>query len=379
MTNKPKKIFISTGEASSDLYGAELATQLSKQNPLLAISGMGGAMMKKAGVNLIVDIKKLAVVGVIDVVKNLHKIFRTIKLIKYTLKQERPDLIILIDYPGVNLRLAKIAKQLGIKVLYYISPKIWATRPGRIKIIKKYVDHMAVILPFEVKLYQQANVPVTFVGHPLLNLVKPSMSKSEARKFFGFSPSDTLIGLMPGSRKSEIQYLLPIMLQTAEIIKRNFPQVQFALPLASTLQKDDLDDYLQKVTLPITIIKNNHYDAMHICDAIIVASGTATLEVTLLGVPLVIIYKTSAFNAFIARRLLKVRFLGLANLIMNREIVPELLQEAATPINIANATEKLLTDKFLQSKMIADLHLVKQKLNVPVKMDICEVAMKMLS
>ena len=374
-----KKIFIIAGEASGDLYGAKLASQLLEKNSDLKIFGMGGDLMRNAHVDLVVDAKDLAVIGLIDVLKNFGKIRDAFNKIKKAIIQEKPDLIILIDYPGFNLRLAKVAKKANVKVLYYISPQIWAWRYNRIKKIKRDVDHMAVILPFEAEIYRKENVPVTFVGHPLLDIVKPTMSKIEAQKTFGFKPEDRIVGLMPGSRKSEINYLLPTMLKAAEIIKESFPEIQFILPLASTLHECDLNEYLDKSTIAIKIIKNNSYNAMQICDAIIAASGTATLEITILGIPLVIVFKTAPLNAFLGRRLIKVKFFGLANLIAEKEIIPELLQEDVTAENIADKMKSILKDQFLQSKMIADFSVVKQKLSVPTKKDICDVVMGMLS
>lgn len=375
-----QKIFIIAGEASGDLHGADLANKLKTQHPDIQLFGMGGKLMQQAGVNIFIDIKETAFVGLFDILKNLPKIFALFKKIKAAIYAERPDLIILIDYPAFNLRLAKIARKAGIKVLYYISPQIWAWHANRIKTIKRYVDHMAVILPFEVEIYKKAQIPVTFVGHPLLKIVKPSISIDEAKKSLGLPPNRTIIGLMPGSRKSEISYLLPIMLKAAELLQDRYPNIQFLLPLASSLDEKDLALHLtDTLLLPIHIIKEDHYDAMQTCDAIIAASGTATLEVTILGIPLVVIYKTSPIEASLGRRLMKIPYLGLCNVIANNKIVQEFLQEEAKPDAIAQEISKILDNGAYRSKIISDMSLVKQALDVPTGKSIEKVVEEILN
>jgi len=361
-----QKIFIIAGEASGDLHGADLVHKLKNKYPEIQLFGMGGKLMQQAGVDILIDIKETAFVGLFDILKNLSKIFTIFKKIKTALSAQRPDLIILIDYPAFNLRLAKIATKAHVKVLYYISPQIWAWHASRIKIIKRYVDHMAVILPFEVEIYKKAEVPVTFVGHPLLKIVKPNISIDAAKKSLGLPNNRTIIGLMPGSRKSEITYLLPIMLKAAELLQDRYPNIQFLLPLASSLDERDLALHLTDTQLlPIHIIKEDHYNAMQTCDAIIAASGTATLEVTILGIPLAIIYKTSPIEAFLGRRLMKIKYLGLCNVIAGKEIVQEFLQEKAEPHAIAKEISRILDDESYRRKIISDMNLVKQALDVP--------------
>jgi lipid-A-disaccharide synthase len=360
-----RRILIVAGEASGDLYGAKLVTELKRQHPKIYFFGMGGKLMRKAGVKVLVKNEELALVGLVDVLINFRKIHHAFKKIKYALEHNHPDLVILIDYPGFNLRLAPLAKEAGTKVLYYISPQIWAWRPGRIKIIQRYVDHMAVILPFEVDLYKNKNVPVTFVKHPLLEIAKPIMSIKNAKKFFDLSLHKKIVSLMPGSRKSEIKYLLPIMLKAAELLKKRFEKLEFILPIASSLTEKDLAPYLAKTDLSIKLSKDpkHNYDLMRVSDAAIVASGTATLEMAIIGTPFLIIYKTALVNYWLSKVLMKVPFLGLPNLIAKKMIVAELLQNRATPEAISNEVAKILTKNDYRKKIVAELHKVKRLLN----------------
>lgn len=373
-----KKILIVAGEASGDLYGAKLVRDLRSRHESLEFYGMGGEMMMEAKVNLLVHAKELAIMGVVDVVKNFPKIFRAFHKIKTAILHDKPALVILIDYPGFNLRIARVAKKAGVKVLYYISPQIWAWRKGRIKEIKRYVDHMAVILPFEVDVYREAKMPVTFVGHPLLKIVQTSASKDEVRKRFGLDPQSSVIGLMPGSRMAEIRYLLPIMIQAAEEIKKENQRTEFILILAASLDEKDLHDHVNKAKIPIKVIKRTNYDALIACDAIIATSGTVTLEITLLHIPMVIVYKMSALNYFLAKKLVKVPYIGLCNLIANKKIVLELIQDRANSANIAKEINKILNDNFYRSKIVAELSHIKQMLTTKTTEDISALIIKML-
>lgn len=373
-----KKILIIAGEASGDLIGANLITKLKTKCAACAFIAMGGNLIRKTGANIILDSNELAFIGIVDVLKNLHKIFSALRIIKKTIHKQRPDLIILIDYPGFNLRIAKIAKKAGIKVLYYVSPQIWAWHKNRINIIKRYVYHMAVILPFETEIYQKAKIPVAFVGHPLLEIIKTTHSCDEIKKSLGISHDKIVVGLMPGSRQSEIKYLLPTILKAAKLIQNRYPNIQFVMPLASSRKEEDLTQYFHDYKLPIRITKNNNYDVMKICDAIVAASGTATLEITILNIPLVIVFKTSALNAFIGRKLIQVPYFGLANLIAGKKIIPELIQEAATAEAIFNEINLILEDKFYASKMITDMNSVKMALNAPIGTNIETMVKKIL-
>ncbi|MFA6409312.1 MAG: lipid-A-disaccharide synthase [Gammaproteobacteria bacterium] len=378
LMEKPKTIFLVSGEASGDLHGSNLIRDLKAHDPNLLFLAMGGDRMQDAGAELVINSQDLAFVGLGDVLKNIVKLRRIFHKVLHSIRESKPDLVILIDYPGFNLRLAKKIKQLGIRVLYYISPQIWAWHQSRIRLIRNYIDHMAVILPFEAAFYQQYGVPVTFVGHPLLKTVKPSMTKTAARTYFAIDDDDLVIGLMPGSRKSEIRYLLPVMIEAAEIIHEHYINSTFILPLAANLHESEIRPYLDNAKVPIKIIKENHYDAMQVCSAMIVASGTATLEVAILGIPEVLIYKTSRFNYTLGKRLIKVPFLGLCNLIMGKEVIPELWQYDVTPAAIANKIQTIFSNTSYREQMLADFRKVREMLDVHVDADISKVVLKLL-
>jgi len=355
-----KKIFISAGEASGDVHAANLANNLKRIYPHpIQIYGMGGPLMQQNGINILVSIDKLAIIGITGVLIHLPQIIRTFYKIKNFLRDIKPDWVILVDYPEFNLHLAKTAKKMGLKVLYYISPQLWAWRQGRIKTIQRYVDHMAVIFPFEVDFYKKFNVNVTLIRHPLLDKVTTKFTPKAARDFFQLTDTTT-IGLLPGSRHDEIKRLLPIMAQTMQILQLYQHNIQFILPLASTITPEMIKQYLP--TQPNLKIVTNTYDAIAACDAVIACSGTVTLEVALLHVPMVIIYRVSLINYWIAKLLLHVPYIGLCNVIAQEKIVPELLQNHATASNIAHAIIKILEDKEYRENMITKLAAIHMRL-----------------
>ena len=355
-------IYISVGEASADFHASNLVKEIQREMPKIKICGMGGKLMRESGVDILIDSSKLAIVGGTDVLKNFHKIFAVMRTVKRLLKTNPPKLIILIDYPGFNLWLAKTAKKYNIKVLYYISPQIWAWHQSRIKKIKKYVDFMAVVFPFEVKIYAKAKVPAAFVGHPLVKTVKPTMSATIAKNTFTLNQENKIIGLFPGSRHSEIKLLLPLMLEAAKLLQNKYHNLQFVLPLASSINEEEILAYTRNIDFKINIIKNKNYDVMNVCDAIIATSGTVTLEIALMAIPLVIIYKMAAFNYFFAKRLVKIPFIGLCNIVAEEKIAEELIQENATPENIFQEIDKILSNSNYREEMILKLRETKNKL-----------------
>jgi lipid-A-disaccharide synthase len=340
----PKNIMIVAGEASGDIYGAGLIRAVHAIDPAFRFFGIGGARMREAGAETFVDSADMAVVGLVEVLRHFGVIAPAFLHLKRILQNDPPDLLILIDYPGFNLRLAKVAKQAGVKVLYYISPQIWAWRQGRVKKIKKLVDHMAVILPFEAPFYERAGVPVSFVGHPMADRVKTELSHAEAASSFGLDPSRPIVGLFPGSRRSEVNRLLPVILEAAQRLQQQFPDVQFALPLASTLSDGDLAPYLGERQLPITITRERIHDLIKACDAVISVSGTVTLEIALVGTPLVIIYKLAPLTYQLAIRLVKVDHIGLCNIVAGETVAQELIQDDASPQRIAHEIGRILSD-----------------------------------
>ena len=357
---------IVAGEASGDLHGAELARELLALNSGLTLSGIGGSGMSGAGVNLHYDISRLAVMGIIEVISRLKDVRSAMKILENEFKANRPDLLVLIDYPGFNLELARRAKKHNIPVLYYISPKIWAWREGRIKSIKKYTDRMAVILPFEKGYYQRHGFEVDFVGNPLLDQVHTTLTSDEFKFQNKIDHDATVIGIMPGSRKHEIAKLLPVFMQTALLLNDKIEKCIFLLPLAETLTVDDLKEHgVMDERLDVRIIKENRYDTLAACDAAMAASGTLTMELAILQVPMVVCYRISKLTHFLAKPFIKADFASLVNLVAEKEVVPELLQYEATPENIYRKIIPLLLDRETQEAMKLELAHVAKLLGEP--------------
>lgn len=372
-------IFISAGETSGDILGANLAHALLQKNPAIKLTGMGGKKMQDAGVSIVFDSEKLAVVGFLEVFTHLPAIISTWHAIKKYLRQTKPDLVILIDFPDTHFRIMKAAKKYGIPVLYYVSPQIWAWRAWRIKAIQKYVDHMAVLFSFEEKIYQNANVPVTFVGHPLGDIVKTSMTKNAAYDFFQLEANRPVVTLFPGSRRSELKNHLPIMVDAVKKIAAEKPDTQFTLMLA-----DHFDVEKIRAQLPdeIKIIQKNMYDLLQITDAAIAVSGTVTLEIALMQVPLCIIYKMKPLSFWIAKKLIRVNNIGLCNIIAEKTVAREFIQDDAKPIRIADEIIKLLTNKNYHERIQFELAKIKNKVSIENKNSsemVAEIAYQCLS
>lgn len=375
-----KRIMIIAGEASGDLHGASLARELSALDSTLELSGIGGTEMTASGVKLLYDISSLAVMGIIEVLTRLRDIRAAMNILEERFRSAKPDLLVLIDYPGFNLELARRAKKYQIPVLYYISPKIWAWREGRIERIKKYVDRMAVILPFEKRFYQGHGVEVDFVGNPLLDQVKTSLSSGQFRDQHGIASGAKVVGIMPGSRKQEIAKLLPLFLQAAIKLKNEIGNCVFLLPLATTLSAEELEKHAVGYDLDIRIIKEQRYEAMAACDAAMAASGTLTMELALLNVPMVVCYKVSGISYFLAKSFIKVKYASLVNLVAEKEVVPELLQYEATSENIYSRILPLLTSEAARNDMQQDLALVCEKLGEPgASKRAAELAIRMIA
>lgn len=352
------------GEASGDTHGAKLVAALKQLDPQGECFGIGGSNMRAVGCDIIFDANLIAVMGLVEVIKHYPTIKRAWNIALNALKQRMPDLLILIDYPGFNLRFAKKAKALGIKVLYYISPQIWAWHQSRIHKIKKYVDHMVVLFPFELKFYQEANIPVSYFGHPIVEHIQPIESVL-ARQQLKLDPRAVTFGLLPGSRKSELSRLMPTLIASAEVLQqRYYPHAQFVIPLASTLTETDLQVYFSGRDLDIHLIHGHSQMAMAACDVLIGSSGTVTLEAAILGVPMVIIYKLNALTYWLAKKLIKVKFIGLTNLLADKSVMPELIQEAANVNNIVSLASKFIDDpKYLESNK-NELRIVRHLLGV---------------
>jgi lipid-A-disaccharide synthase len=362
---KSKKVMIVTGEASGDLHGAHLMEAVHRINPGIQFSGMGGEALKKAGMNLLYPNQSLSVVGITEVLLKLKAIRKTLHGLKQFLEREQPDLLILIDFPDFNLRLAKFAHRRGIPVLYYISPQVWAWRPGRVKLIARWVKKMVVFFPFEVPIYKAAGVDVECVGHPLLDVVKPSRSKEETAKQLGLDPAKPIVGLLPGSRSQELERLLPVLLDTARLLHQENPDLQFVIPLAPGLTKESVARWMNNAWVRVTLAEGQTYDVMNLSDLLIMASGTATLEAALLGKPMVIIYKVSPLSYWVGRALVRVKHIGLVNLVAGKGIAPELIQKDASPEKIAQEALRILNDPNVLQGMTEAMIQVRQNLGEP--------------
>jgi lipid-A-disaccharide synthase len=363
---KTKTVMIVAGEASGDMHGASLVREMLRIDPSVNFYGIGGNRMQDAGVKLLVNASETAVVGLTEVISKFGTLFRIIRQVKKSLDEMKPELVILIDYPDFNLNfVAPAAKKRNIKIFYYISPQVWAWRKSRINKIKRLVDKMAVILPFEVDTYAKKGYAVDYVGHPLLDLVKPAYSKQESRKIFNLDESKTTIGLLPGSRQSEVVKLLPEMLKAAEIMAQKIQSLQFILPLADTLEEKTIGDIVSGFTINIKVISGQTYDVISCCDLAIVASGTATLETALLRVPMIIIYKLSPITYFIGKLIINAKNIGLANIIAGKTVVPELIQDDANGNRIAAEAMDILTDEEKKQEIIKELAAIRSKLGNP--------------
>ncbi len=339
-----QNIVVIVGEASGDAHAARMIAELKQLAPQVNVKGIGGDKMRTAGADIIVDFSELAVMGLVEVLKRYRQIKKIFNQMVDLLKTDRPDLLVLVDYPGFNLKLAKEAKKLGIPVLYYISPKVWAWRAGRVKTIKKVVDHMAVLFPFEVPIYQDAGVPVSCVGHPLVDAVKRTLTTEQAKVKLGIDPVHKVVGLFPGSRRSEVEALLPIMIEAAERIYQRDKNIVVVLPLALGLKMSVLSPLLAKTELPIKVIDDDFYELTSACDAIVAASGTVTLEIALLAVPHFITYRVAPITYQVFSRLVKIPYFGLCNIVTSKNLVLELLQDDVTKERLDKELTQFLTE-----------------------------------
>ena len=359
-------VMIVAGEASGDLHGANLVKAMLRHEPDLVFYGMGGVELAAAGVEILCDARKLAVVGAVEVLAHLPDIIAAQGVLKRRMKEDRPRLLILIDFPDFNLRLAGKAKKLGIPIFYYISPQVWAWRSGRVKTIGRLVDRIGVILPFEEQFYRDRGVEAQYVGHPLFDSVKVEMNRDTFCERFEIDPDHKIVGLLPGSRKKEISALLPTFLEAAKRMQQKYQKhVVFLISLASTiteedLEKNGLEEYRRFVD--IRIVRQNRYDMMAACDAVVAASGTVTLELAILNTPMVVVYKVSPQTYYLGRLLIKIKYFSLVNLIADAPVVPELLQDQGNPGSIEVELAFLLFDEYTRRTMQEGFAVVRERL-----------------
>jgi lipid-A-disaccharide synthase len=343
-TGSAPEIFVSAGEASGDLHASNLVRAIQRVEPGARFHGVGGRKLEGVGVELIDNIvDKHAHIG-LNAVKSLRKYFRLLRDIEVYLNRVRPDALVMIDSPEFHMRVAPMAKRLGIPVIYYIPPQIWAWRFGRIRKIRRIVDKVLCILPFEEKIYRDSGIDVTYVGHPILDIMRLTMTRDEVFDHFGFDPDKRLIGILPGSRGQEIDRLLPTMIAAAELIAHEILDVQFVLPRAMTVSAERVDWHLSQSQLPIRVVDEYRYNVRSAMDFCLCKSGTSTLETAFLGCPMVVVYRVDHISWFIGKSLVKVPFVGLVNVVGGEQVVPECIQQEATPRHIAEAALSILTD-----------------------------------
>ncbi len=322
---------------------------------------MGGPLLRAAGAKLFCDIKGLAVFGLFDALRKLPRFLALKKLILRKISAEKPDCLILVDFSGFNLRLAKAVNK-ALPVIYYISPQVWASRPGRLETIKKYIHKMIVLFKFEEEFYRKAGISAEFVGHPLLDSVRPSMGKKEFFNSIGLSEGKTTLALLPGSRRQEIEKILPIMLSSAELIRRVLSEAQFVIAKAPAVDWEVYQRKLKKFNLEVKIVEGKTYDCLEAADFALVCSGTATLETALLEKPFCLIYKMCLLNYLLYRPQVRLPYIGMANIIANRKIVPEFIQFNARPKKIAKEVLNILKNPALIQEMRNSLAQVKTAL-----------------
>ncbi|WP_455654454.1 lipid-A-disaccharide synthase [Phascolarctobacterium sp.] len=355
------RILISAGEASGDIHAAAVTRELKKIAPETEVFGMGGDCLREAGGEVLFDIKEHGVMGFAEIICKLPALFKLKNAFAKVMEERSPDCLVVVDYPGFNMRLAKLAKSMGIPVVSYISPSAWAWHKSRAKSVAQIVNKVAAIFPFEYEVYKAAGADTEFVGHPLVDIVKPHLTQAAAWEKAGKQAGRDLILLLPGSRLMEIQKMLPTMLQAAKLILEKRPDTDFTMPRAKTIPLEMLENMVKAAGVPVKIIEGDNYDVMFSADLALATSGTVTLEAALCGLGSVIVYKTSPVTAFIARRVINIPDIGLPNIVAGRHILPELLQEDFTPERLQQEALKLLEPE-RNAQMKKDLAYVKERL-----------------
>ena len=356
-------IFIVSGEASGDLHGSRLAQEIKRLDPDCRLVGIGGPKMRTAGVELIYSLEDFAFLGFSEVLRHLPFILSVYRGLDRLFRHDRPDAVVLIDYPGFNIRLAKKLKKKNIPILYYISPQVWAWQPHRARLISRLVDRLAVVLPFESDFYRRrTGFRPHFVGHPLLEVVRSEVSRDQFCRRWKLNPQQPIIGLLPGSRAQEIEHLLPDMLSAVRRLQRDTPVLQAVVGAVATFPEKRYREMIGISGVKASLVTDVSYDLMRHARLLLVASGTATLEAAISGTPMVILYRMSLFSWLIARLMVRVPYIGLVNLVAGRKIVPELVQHQVTPPRVAGEAKKLLPESPRRQTMLQDLSEIRQRL-----------------
>lgn len=356
-----KHIFIICGEPSGDLNAAALAEKIRARSPEIRISGVGGTLSRQAGVSLFSDIKDFGAIGLFDVLKKLPRFFALKDLILQKIQEEKPDALILVDFSGFNLRLARAVNK-SLPVIYYISPQVWASRPGRVKTIQAYIHKMIVLFKFEEEFYRSRGVAADFVGHPLLDIARPTMSKKDFLSGLKFSDAKPTIALLPGSRQQELQHILPVMLESARLIRAKLPDAQFIVAKPLQLGWELYDRAIKDTGLEIKVAEGKTYDCLNVADFCLVASGTATLETAIMQKPFFVVYKMNLLNYLLYLPQVRVPCIGMVNIVAGKKIIPEFIQFGARPKKIAQEAIAILNSPGEKERMRQDLASVKASL-----------------
>lgn len=358
------KVMISAGEASGDIHAGAIAAALKNINSEIEIFGMGGDVLRASGGEVLFDIKEHGVMGFVEIVKKLPNIYRLKKAFAKAMDERKPDCVVLVDYPGFNKLVAKMAKKRNIPVVSFFAPSAWAWRKGRAKTWSKLVTVIASVFPFEYDVYKEAGANIEFVGHPLVDIVKPSMSKAEAEKWAGKESGRRLLLVMPGSRFMEIERTLPTLLEAAGKVQKQHPDMDIVLPRAGTIPMELLESKIKASGLKVRVTEGHNYDLFSVADLALATSGTVTLEAALLGLGSVICYQASAISGFIAKLVVNIPFIGLPNIVAGRQVLPEQLLDNFTAEKVANAALELLEPE-RKAQMKQDLQFVKERLGEP--------------
>ncbi len=379
MSGKPKKVMIVVGEASGDLHGAHLVRSLYERDPSLEIFGVAGEGLKREGIKVTFDVAHLTGMGLTEVAGNLKTLWEAYLRLRRALREEKPDLLILIDFPEFNLRLARLAKRLEVPVLYYIAPQVWAWRQRRIHKISRWVDRMAVVFPFEVPLYEREGVRVDFVGHPLLDVVRATRPRDMTLIQLGLKPAKRTVALLPGSRRKEVDYHLPTMMKAVDRLSRRM-EVQFILVRANTVDRHYLQEMVGRTSAKVSISDGDAYNVLEACDLAWTASGTATLETALMLRPMIIVYRMSWLTYALARLLVRVKYIGMVNIVAGEAVVPELIQTEVTAERILTESQAILQGGGVRKRLVEKLAEVREKLGSPGAAGrVAEIALSMMN
>jgi len=359
------RLMVVAGEASGDLHGAGLVESLRRLEPRLSVSGMGGFRMRAAGVHLLADAADTAVVGLTELWEKRRALQTALRTLRAHLETDRPALVVCIDFPDFNLLLARTAHRLGIPVCYFISPQVWAWRRGRVRTIRRLVRKMLVLFPFEEALYRAAGVDVALVGHPLLDTLAAVPAREGCRQRLGVRDGATVLGLLPGSRAAEIRRHLPLLLEAARQVRAAEPGVTVLLGLADSVDRPAVEAVLGRAGVSVEVIQGHTAEVMRAADFLLAVSGTVTLEAAILGTPMLITYRVAPLTYWIGRLLVRVRHIGLPNLVAEKAIVPEILQNDATPVRLATTALDILRSPDRQASMRANLADVRRRLGAP--------------